>query len=263
MAQPTSTYISNPAALLMPSWRAIWINAKTWLTIFGLILGTAAAVGLVFAVSRSVGNILALVFGLVALFVMMFRLVPIGVALQLAGSKGQKMSLKEANELAKGKGLKMFLLIFYIGIATLVGTILLIIPGVMIATWYSMAPFAMMEENLGFKDSLNRSKDLVKGRFYEVAGVVFFTSAVAVLTLIPILGVLVVIVISVMYQAAITIRYLSLKEYKSANQELPAISPVNYIILVLGVIGTIIGVVMDTNKSNDPQTPLFDNIQTQ
>lgn len=70
------------------------------------------------------------------------------------------------------------------------GMILLIIPGIIFTVWYSFAKFVFVDKKTGIMDSLRKSKELVKGRFWSVLGRILvigiFTILVsAILTVLP------------------------------------------------------------------------------
>lgn len=262
-ANQEMNFIPNPLALIMPSWRALWCNVKAWLIMLAIVAVPALLAGLMLYGLKGEMALMGpiAVAGIAILSLFFIRLLPMAIALELSGAKGQKLSFRESYEATKGKTLRMFILLFYVGVITLLGMILLIIPGVLIATWYAMAPYAMIEENLGIKDSLNRSKDLAKGRFFDIAGVVFFTSAVSILGLIPAVGFVPVIVLTIMYLAAPAIRYLQTKAYKDAGKELPPVHWLNYLILILGIIGSLLSYRADMNKPGIESPNPFSNIR--
>lgn len=50
------------------------------------------------------------------------------------------------------------------------GLILLIIPGIIFAIWYSFSRFVFVEKKVGIKESLSISKTLVVGKFWPILG---------------------------------------------------------------------------------------------
>lgn len=75
-------------------------------------------------------------------------------------------------------------------LATLGGLILLVIPGIIFAIWFSFSEFIFVDQNMNVKKSMSESKKLVKGRFWPIFGrfIIFglFGGAVGiVLSLIP------------------------------------------------------------------------------
>jgi hypothetical protein len=65
---------------------------------------------------------------------------------------------------------RFFAVSILVGLAVGVGFVLLIIPGIIFATWFSMSMFVLVNENIGIIESMKRSKALVKGKFWPVAG---------------------------------------------------------------------------------------------
>ncbi|MFC1625914.1 hypothetical protein ACFL1Q_02650 [Patescibacteria group bacterium] len=72
------------------------------------------------------------------------------------------------------KKLWMFFLVNLIyWLLVVVGVALLIVPGVVIATWFAFARLLVIKDKLGVKESLKQSKSLVKGRFWPILGRLF------------------------------------------------------------------------------------------
>lgn len=61
-----------------------------------------------------------------------------------------------------------FLLSVLLFLIILGGSILFIIPGIVFAIWFSFAGFIFIDQGLGVKASLSRSRELFKGRFWSV-----------------------------------------------------------------------------------------------
>jgi hypothetical protein len=64
--------------------------------------------------------------------------------------------------------------IFY-GICVAVGFVLLIVPGLIFLTWFSLFAPAIVVENRGIFDSFTRSRELVRGNGWRVFGVIVVT----------------------------------------------------------------------------------------
>lgn len=64
-----------------------------------------------------------------------------------------------------------FLLIsLVIGLIILGGTILLIIPAIIFGVWYSFSTWLVLDKNMGIKESLKVSKQMVSGKFWKILG---------------------------------------------------------------------------------------------
>lgn len=60
-------------------------------------------------------------------------------------------------------GLSLFLIVS-------TGFILLIIPGVVFIVWFAFSEYMIIDSEIGIKDALTKSKQLVTGRFFQVFG---------------------------------------------------------------------------------------------
>lgn len=68
------------------------------------------------------------------------------------------------------KLLPFFGISFVLGLIFLLGTLLLIIPGIIFGIWYSYTLFLVFEKNMKLGQALKTSKELVKGRMLKVFG---------------------------------------------------------------------------------------------
>jgi predicted small secreted protein len=81
------------------------------------------------------------------------------------GSNESEVIKKSLRKLPLLIGVNMIL-----GIITLFGFVLLIIPAVIFGVWYSFTIFLMLDKNISFKKAMKVSKQLVKGKFMKVFG---------------------------------------------------------------------------------------------
>ena len=82
----------------------------------------------------------------------------------------EPMSLKQAFMGAKPYIAPIFIVGLITGILTLVGLILLIIPGIIVGVWLSFSYFIVFDENKRSTDALKASKAYVEGYFWPVLG---------------------------------------------------------------------------------------------
>jgi hypothetical protein len=66
-------------------------------------------------------------------------------------------------------------LILVLGVT--LGLALLVIPGIVIGTWFALAPILVETEHLGIRRAFRRSRELVRGNFWEVLLILFTTLA--------------------------------------------------------------------------------------
>jgi hypothetical protein len=83
---------------------------------------------------------------------------------------GKNLSVRATFESAR-KRYWVFLLLSILTVLIVAGGfILLIIPGILFSVWFAFSRLAMIDANLGVKESLVKSRELVKGRFWRVFG---------------------------------------------------------------------------------------------
>lgn len=101
------------------------------------------------------------------------------IALRLL--RGEKPLLAELLK-SSPKFINFFLTLLIIGVATAIGGVCFIIPGVFIAVRTAFAPFLVVDENLGPMEALLKSNQLVSGYSWQVLGafaVLFLVNMVA------------------------------------------------------------------------------------
>lgn len=65
---------------------------------------------------------------------------------------------------------KYFLISVLVFLTSLGGFVLLIIPGVIFSTWFAFSIYVFVDQKLGVKASMSKSRSLVKGRFWAILG---------------------------------------------------------------------------------------------
>lgn len=131
--------------------------------------------------------------------------------LELEGSKGEKPSLQHLFEVAKKYWLRIFGLLLAIGFLTLIGLILLIVPGLIVIRRYFLAPYVMIDKDLSISEAMRESARLTKintGAIWGIIGVMFL---IGLLSVIPLVGPLVSFGVGVLYSVAPALRYRELK----------------------------------------------------
>lgn len=276
-----SGYESNPFKLFSPSWAAVKLNLGTWIitwlvtgaVLVALTLIPLTAIALAAKDDSGAGMAIAGVAWLVALVVGLLvysRFAGLVVNLMVQSVRGTKLGFKEALEAGKPFGWKLIGFLILYSIAVTIGYIFFIIPGIIFMIWFSMGAFVIVDEKRGVIEAFSRSKELVKGRFWEVFGVIGVFQIISVLAIIPLLGWIAALVLSVAYVAATAVRYIQLKDFKDANKPLPKVSSANYAAAVLFVVSIIVGSIfsmayrpstdykLDTDTMYDSSTQMND-----
>ncbi len=177
-----------PASALPPAskifseaWQIYRARFKTLITISlipmlaflaaGILGGGGAALGLKFHINSFGLGIVGIIFALIALIFIIY----LGIWGTVAGivaikDHAERVEWKEAYRRSRPLVNVFFTTGFLAGLAVLGGMILLIIPGIIFAIWFSQSNYVVVEEGLGNTAALKRSKYYVKGRMMEIIG---------------------------------------------------------------------------------------------
>jgi len=204
--------------LLKPSMRAINRNLGTILSLALIpILGIVAAF-IVFAIAgrntdtpNPAASGIGFAFFLAA-YVILIVVYPAIYLTLLKSVKGQEISLSEAFHEGLTYFWRFFGLIILTGLIVGVGLLLLIVPGIIWLRMYWLAPYYLIDRNLGIGEAMRQSKadsKLYKGPIYGVLGVfVLF----GLLGAVPFVGSIVGTILQFLYYAAPALRYQEISE---------------------------------------------------
>jgi hypothetical protein len=204
---------------------------------------------------NSIAMFIAALIGLVLFVLALPRFVGGSVSLVLAGVHGTKMSFKEALAAGKPFGWRVVGANILVGLLSMLGFLLLVIPGILVVNWYYLVSFLIVEENLSIGAAMSRSKQLVSGRFWDVFGTWTVPSLFGILNIIPLLGGLAAAILTLLYSAAQAERYRQLKTAKDSGQPLPPVSPLNYLMPVVFVLGFGMSVIYSMSGLNKEKSP--------
>lgn len=189
MPASTSTELPKARQIFDEAW-AIYKNRLKTLIAIGLIplagyalllvLATAVSVMSKGFLKESTASIQPwIIAGAILFIIAIIPLIYIGLwatVAQLFAIKDQTEGIgwKEAFKRSRSKIWVFFGTSLLTGLAVLGGTILLIVPGIIFALWFSQSPYVVVEENLANASALKRSKYYVKGRLGQVFGKLFY-----------------------------------------------------------------------------------------
>ncbi len=273
---PEGEYISNPFKLFGRSWRALKLNfgsfMKMILTYIGVTVGfTFVAVAIaIFAGKGGGGAVIgvgaAVILGIIAIAFFLVRLVAAFMVLALASARGTKMSFGDARTAGKPYAWRLVGYGVLYTLLVLVGYVLLIVPGFLFQTWYYNGFYLIVDENIGVMAAFSRSKELVKGHFFEAYGPLGVMNLFGLLGIIPILGWIVELILYIVYLFALPLRYVMLKDYKDSGATFPPQSKVNFVLPFLGVVivvGSVaFGVVNLIHRSHNPTSSSYSTFST-
>mgnify|MGYP006866709564 CR=1 FL=1 len=126
---------------------------------------------------------------------------------------GGRVSVGEAYKAALSKWLPLVAVTVVVGLAVLVGSLLLLLPGLAALFFLCLAPIALMVDGVGVGNALSRSCSLalkVPGEIVVIGLLAF--AARAVLSLIPLVGRLGICVVAPWALVALTLAYEKAKK---------------------------------------------------
>jgi hypothetical protein len=230
-------YQSNPFELLRPSYEGAKLNLKTYLLLILAAIALFGGLALVCYLLFKVIPIVAVILGVVAVVWLMIRTAPIPVRLTLAMARHKKIEFNDAIEGPFDLGWKMVWTQLLAGLIIVGGFILLIVPGLIFSVWYAYVSYVVFEEGLTGMAALRRSKQLAANRFWDVVGANCVTSVFGILSIVPILGAIANLIISLLLISVPALRYLQLKALKehSDGKDMPT-SGWNYAALAAAIL---------------------------
>lgn len=147
---------------------------------------------------------------LVGLIVLLLTL-PGVIILELMGARKEPIEYKEAFT----KGLKFFWRLVGLGICLFliffVSFLLLIVPFFFALRRYILSPYYMIDRNLGIGAALKMSAEESKKHSGAIWGVIGVVILINLIGIVPVIGMVLSSVFSILYAAAMAIRYLQLK----------------------------------------------------
>ncbi len=129
---------------------------------------------------------------------------------------GESLVLRDTLKLGWTKYWQFFLLGLLLFLIEVFGFVLLIIPGIIFGVWFTFSRFIIIEESVGVREALTKSKELVKGSFFKVFGrlIVFGLFSILVqiaMSIVPYIGALLTSLFGILF---VLPSYLLYKELK-------------------------------------------------
>lgn len=151
------------------------------------------------------------IFWVLIVFVLGTIAVVMAQSAQLRAIEGKHLDFEALWRTTKELGLRLFLLYIVTAIIIIFGFILLIVPGLIFARRYFLAPYVMLDQKTGLKETLRRSAELSKKNTGAIWGVIGVIVLIGLIGIVPIIGGLVSFVLSCLYSVAPAMRYQQLK----------------------------------------------------
>jgi hypothetical protein len=178
-------------------------NNSHWLTLFNPT-GSSSSID----TASWPGSIVFILLLAVALLITSLML----VIAQTRTAQGKTLTLAQTWQDFKKLGLKILGVEILMGLSIVAGFILFIIPGIYIMGRVYLAPYLLVDKNVGITDAIKGSWNLTKGRMWPVYGVLLFTILLGLTGILPVVGPLVSGLLTAAYSVAPALRYFELKK---------------------------------------------------
>jgi flagellar basal body-associated protein FliL len=255
-------YVSNP---FLVGFRTLIETLKTnpvpvLLTPLVFVLGIIlmAIISGILGATGSAGAILSIIFVIVFYLAVVPAMIGMYYSIAAHSNRGEAITTKEAFSHGLKKALPMLGLIIISSLLTVLGLILLIVPGVRFLVRAALAPVLLYEEDLGVFAAIGRSFALTKGHFFETLGAVFAGGLLGGNGLLPIY----------FGTTQMVGRYHDYKAVLEAGAAKPKVHWLNYfIVLIIPVlIAAYVGVIAlafkdAQNKANETQIKSQQNLR--
>jgi len=159
----------------------------------------------------SAGSISLSVIGVLASLVFL----PAVYCLELQSAKGKKPSTEEVLRGSMRYFWRLLGLLLVLGVMIVFGLLALIVPGIIFIKWYFFAPYYLVAQDLSITDALKASKEASKGHgvvIWTVAAIIILFS---ILSIIPVFGGLISLVLLTLYTCAPAYLYYELSRSKA------------------------------------------------
>ncbi len=219
--------------LFKPSMEIIKRNLTAFLVLLGLptlliLIGNGPSMmsGGGLTVQSDPANAVNPLFTAIGLIGLIFCLLatPGAILLQLKGARGEHIEMGQAFT----KGLHYFWKMFGLGICLVVifavSVLLLIVPFFFALRRYLLAPYYLIDRDLGVFESLKVSAQESQGKWGAIYGVVGVLVLLSLVNVIPFIGWIASSVLSFLYANATALRYLHIKAEKEGKT--PLLTPI-------------------------------------
>jgi hypothetical protein len=160
-------------------------------------------------------NVLAFALGLVGIISLLVFYVPYMYFLKLQSAKGVKMSFRSTFQQSRHYFWRLIGLLICRSLIVIGGLILLIVPGFFMWRRYMLAPFYLVDQDLGIKDSLEKSAADSQPFSGAIWGMIGVYVIIGVVGYIPLIGYVIGPVAGIVYCCAQSTRYLQIKKAKA------------------------------------------------
>lgn len=129
---------------------------------------------------------------------------------------GHSVSLEESFKKGFPYFWRLLVLLIATGMMIFVGLLLFVIPGLILARRYMLAPYFLVDRNLGIGEALDLSAKESKPFSWSIYGIIGVTFIIALMNIFGVIGLIASTILSVLYALAPALRYHEIKKaYKA------------------------------------------------
>ena len=203
---------------------------------------------LTLALGKSFALISIIVIGVSACLILLLYMWSPVAQLYAIKDRNEKIGFKTSYGRSRNRVFLYIVLAILLMIINVFGFILFVIPGIIFAVWFSLAPYVFVAENTGPIEALKRSKQYVNGKFFEVLfrsmGIGLIGGLIAIiLALIPIVNLFSGFLIPLIVVVIMTIYWFILYENLKALSGKTISNPISKTFVILVTTLLVIGVI--------------------
>jgi uncharacterized membrane protein len=136
------------------------------------------------------------------------------VRLVLFTAEGKTPTLDELWPSVRKYGLRFVGLSIVVGLLTVGGLILFIVPGVIIFRRYFLAVYYLVDEDISITEAMNRSASDSKPISYSIWSIIGVTLLLAIPSILPVIGSVISTALALFYSVAPALRYYEIRKLK-------------------------------------------------
>lgn len=195
---------------------AVRRNLSTIILLIVISIGAGIVIGIIFGRVGWLNEIVSYLIGAVIGAAQLFALI--------GSVRGRTVELPDAISEGLPLFFKFFLLQLLVAMSVLGGLILLIVPGLVILPRLVLAPYFLVDKNMGILEAYQASWDATKGHSGKVWGIIGVLFLMA-LPSITIIGIVLTAYWVVLYSAAPALLYQYLIDHGQKGQKSPVAQP--------------------------------------
>lgn len=212
-SKPKVQDLPDAFSLFKPSWQAFKFNLDAFVLQFLFPVGLLLLAGLLANIaSRSdsvLVNVLAIITGLAVVVTGLIILASI-VVTELKSAAGHRLTFEKAVREGLRYVWRMIGLFLLSGLIICVGFLLFIVPGIFALQRLLLAPYFLVDQNIGVIEAMKRSFRASKKYSNAIWGMVGVLVAINLIGIIPGIGWAAAAILSIAYLCAPAVRYVQL-----------------------------------------------------